>query len=136
MPDIIQVMADRDLLNAALAAFVRIGPGAVAAVPSLIFLLQDDDQRRGAIVALGAIGSGAKDAVPYLIDILQGKPGFTHAPPPPGWVYVHGESVGKFGRELFNSFEQISADMALKSIGTPEALAAVKVYDDQHPVNK
>ena len=71
------------------------------AVPVLIQALQDQEWkvRSNTARALETIGEGAKDAVPTLIQLLQD----------PEVVY--------------------RAEEALKSIGTPEALNAVKEYE-------
>jgi HEAT repeat protein len=129
VPDMIQAMADKGCRVSAIKAFAQIGPGASAAVPTLIASLRDEGLRADAMTTLGALGPAAKDAVPYLIDILQGKPEFSHAPPPPGYKYVHGEAAGEAGRTIANVFDQVIAKGALEQIGTSEALAAVKEYE-------
>ena len=87
------------------------------------------------MLALEAIGPGAKDAVPYLIDILQGKPEFSQKPPPPGYTYKYGERAGELGRMMADLMDQDGAKDALTKIGTPEALAAVKEFEEKHKKN-
>jgi len=74
--------------------------GSEDVVPALIQVLQDQEWRvrSNTARALETIGEGAKDAVPTLIQLLQD----------PEVVY--------------------RAEEALKSIGIPEALEAVKKY--------
>jgi HEAT repeat protein len=129
VPDLIQLMGDKDYAQLAARVLAGIGPASKPAVPALITALRDEKQRMEAIMALETIGPGAQDAVPYLIDILQGKPEFTHAPPPPGYKYVYGERMGELGRMMSNAMDEWQAKEALTKIGTPEALRAVKEYD-------
>jgi HEAT repeat protein len=129
VPEILQSMADKKCRMMAANALIKIGPGAKPAVPLMIYALRDEEERDDAMMVLGAIGPDARDAVPYLIDILQGKPEFAHAPLPPGYQYVYGEQVGERGRMMATVLDQFQAEEALKKIGTPEALAAVKEYE-------
>ena len=135
LPEIIQAMADKECRLFAISALMKIGPASKPAVPALINALHDENQRFQAMLALEAIGPGAKDAVPYLIDILQGKPEFTNAPPPPGYKYKYGEKLGELGRMMANVMDQDGAKDALTKIGTPEALAAVKEFEEKHKKN-
>ena len=77
------------------------GEEAVDAVPALTLALQDLDPEVHQYVAwaLGMIGKGAKDAVPVLIQALK------------------------------DPEVRDSAAKALKKIGTPKALEAVKAYE-------
>jgi HEAT repeat protein len=105
-------------------------------VPDLIAALKDKDTRLGAIGALASIGPTAKDAVPALIAILNGSPEYSNAPPE-GYEYVIDKNTNsKLVEEMGDMFDQSSASNALKKIGTPEALAAAKIYDDREAAKK
>ena len=135
VPDLIQLMGDKDYAKLTVGVLACIGAASKPAVPALINALFDENQRFQTMLALEAIGPGAKDAVPYLIDILQGKPEFSQKPPPPGYTYKYGERAGELGRMMADLMDQDGAKDALTKIGTPEALAAVKEFEEKHKKN-
>ena len=103
VPALIQTLQNQDISVRGNAANVlgQIGEEAVDAVPALTLALQDLDPEVHQYVAwaLGMIGKGAKDAVPVLIQALK------------------------------DPEVRDSAAKALKKIGTPKALEAVKAYE-------
>jgi HEAT repeat protein len=133
VPELIECVGTQEYRVPALLALSTIGPAAAPAIPTLIHTLLDEENRTTAIDALGNIGPAAKDAVPFLIDILQGKEQFTIKPPPPGYTYAYGEKLGNIGRMGMTVMQEFAAEGALKKIGTPEALQAVKDYEANKP---
>ncbi|NWF67991.1 MAG: HEAT repeat domain-containing protein [Chloroflexi bacterium] len=112
VPDLIRALNNRpsEIRAAAARALGRLGDP--AAVPALAVLLSDDDSivSCAAADALGAIGH--RSAVPPLRDVLRGQAGGAHY-----------ERTRAHDRGLF-----VSALQALQSIGTSDALEAVKRY--------
>ncbi len=130
----------RNLRSSITSALANMKAQAAPALPDLIAALKDNETRDGAISVLGAIGPAAKDAVPALIAILQGSSEYSYAAPA-GCEYELDAAGAKAGQSDF--VEQLSrtmtlagAEVSLKEIGTPEALAAVKDYDAKHPQEK
>jgi len=127
---------DKELRERAMSALGEMGPQGAPAVPDLVAALKSNDSRGSAIGALGGIGPGAKDAVPPLIAILQGSAEYSNAPPP-GYEYtIDAKSKTNFVEKILGTFDQTAARMALQRIATPEALAAVKEYDDKQEKEK
>jgi len=93
---------DRDRSNAILGVLLQIGRGAV---PGMIKTMKDADRptRIRIILTLGKMGDTAKDAVPGLTEVLKGSD------------YI----LRGFARE------------ALRKIGTPEASAVVRAFNQE-----
>lgn len=128
---------DKKLIDRTTSALTKIGPQAAPAVPELMEALKDVDTRYGAISALEAIGPAAKDAVPALIAIMNGGSAEYSNAPPPGYEYTLDHQLKTDAVEQFyDAFFQPAAANALKKIGTPEAIAAAKAYDDREAAKK
>lgn len=127
-----------DLRDGITTAISHMGAQAAPAVPDFIAALKDNETRDGAIGGLSGIGPAAKDSVPFLIAILQGGSEYSYAAPA-GCEYELDAAASKGGSQsdfvegLSRTLTQGLAENALKKIGTPEALSAVKSYDAQHP---
>ena len=131
------IKKNRDMRSGITSALGDMGAQAAPAVPDLIAALKDNETRDGAISALAGIGPAAKDAVPALIAILEGSPEYSYAAPA-GCEYELDAKTAQAGKtdfveSMLSMMTQGSAESALKKIGTPEALAAVKDYEAKHP---
>jgi len=70
VPDLIDILTDKEVRGAAVESLGKIGHGAEKAVPELIRILDDQNVRVITVGTLGKFGSGAKDAIPALIQVL------------------------------------------------------------------